>query len=362
MKNLKSRTKNVSFFLVGFLLIIGILFNEANAQIGIGTNTPNANALLDLQSNNKGLLIPRITKSNRPANPPAGLMIYQTDNVPGFYFFTGAKWQRMYAVDDTMPAVINPSPGATNDPPATAGATGTVTGADGIVYKTVRLGDGSVWLQQNLGSSRVATALDDAQSFGDLYQWGRWTDGHEKRIPVFSKTISPTEPNPNNPAGLVKQWGTNLNPFYYGSVGPTWWDTKANNKMDSVFASLPSEVTVNNGCDPCKLLLGGSWRLPTLAELSGLLNNAAQTGVGIYSRESAFSSYLKFPISGFRDYKSTTILNAGFGSRFWASTVPSNSTSTINSDYLEIGQQYLNGSSTNYSVRGYGYSIRCKKD
>ncbi|MFP3681498.1 hypothetical protein SB725_30930, partial [Pseudomonas sp. SIMBA_041] len=50
-------------------------------NVGIGTETPAATAILDLNSTNKGFLPPRMTTAQRDAlNPkPAGLMIYNTD-------------------------------------------------------------------------------------------------------------------------------------------------------------------------------------------------------------------------------------------------------------------------------------------
>lgn len=349
--------------IMAFGVPLSIMCNTSlQAQVGIGTQNPNTQAALEVSSENKGILIPRMPKANRPANAPAGLMIYQSDNVSGFYFFTGTKWQRMYAVDDTMPALINPLPGATNDPPATSGATGTVTGADGILYKTVRLGDGSVWLQQNLGSSRVATAIDDTQSFGDLYQWGRWADGHEKRTPVFSRTISPTEPNPNNPSGLVKQWGANVNPYYYNNSSPTWWSVDVIGTTDTWTASLPSQANENQGCDPCRLLLGGTWRLPTSSEYEGLNNNASTTGVAITNSTSGFNSWLKYSSGGRRDVTSTTLLEVGTAAYYWTSTATLTSSISSTNAYL-ISVKTSNANISPYmSNRGYGYSIRCKKD
>lgn len=63
--------------------------------VGIGTPTPQASAKLDISSTNKGLLIPRVTYANRPASPAEGLMIYQTDNTPGFYYFANFIWNRV---------------------------------------------------------------------------------------------------------------------------------------------------------------------------------------------------------------------------------------------------------------------------
>ena len=70
-----------------------------NAQIGIGTAVPASSSLLDIESNSKGLLIPRMIESDRLAINPAanGLLVYQTDEVPGFYYYdhTIPSWQSL---------------------------------------------------------------------------------------------------------------------------------------------------------------------------------------------------------------------------------------------------------------------------
>ena len=56
-------------------------------NVGIGTSTPNASAQLEISSNSKGLLIPRMTASERGliSNPAHGLLVYQTDGTVGLY-------------------------------------------------------------------------------------------------------------------------------------------------------------------------------------------------------------------------------------------------------------------------------------
>jgi hypothetical protein len=62
--------------------------------VGIGTSSPHPSAQLDVTSTTKGLLVPRMTQAQRTAiaGPLAGLLIYQTDNTPGFYYYNGAAW------------------------------------------------------------------------------------------------------------------------------------------------------------------------------------------------------------------------------------------------------------------------------
>lgn len=62
-----------------------------NAQVGIGTTNPNASAALDVSATDKGLLVPRLTHTQREslANPATGLLVIQTDEPAGFYYNAG---------------------------------------------------------------------------------------------------------------------------------------------------------------------------------------------------------------------------------------------------------------------------------
>jgi len=70
---------------------------DLQAQVGVGIEVPHESAQLEVLSDSKGILIPRMPKVNRPAAPAEGLLIYQTDDEPGFYYFTGSTWQRLGA-------------------------------------------------------------------------------------------------------------------------------------------------------------------------------------------------------------------------------------------------------------------------
>jgi len=85
-----------------FILILIIIVGYTSfAQVGINTTAPDSSAVLDLNANNKGLLIPTMTKTQREAmqaNPPVtgladGLLVYDT-NYKRFYFWdiNISKW------------------------------------------------------------------------------------------------------------------------------------------------------------------------------------------------------------------------------------------------------------------------------
>ena len=66
-----------------------------NNNVGIGTTTPNATAVLDVTSSNKGVLVPRLTTAQRTAivSPAQGLLVYDTD-LGCFYYYntTTSAW------------------------------------------------------------------------------------------------------------------------------------------------------------------------------------------------------------------------------------------------------------------------------
>jgi len=71
--------------------VFGFSTTFAQKNVGIGTTTPDNSAVLDINSSDKGLLIPRMSLQQRNAinNPADGLMVYQTGDKGGFYFFEG---------------------------------------------------------------------------------------------------------------------------------------------------------------------------------------------------------------------------------------------------------------------------------
>ena len=65
----------------------------AQNNVGIGTITPNPTAKLDISDSTKGLLIPRmsITQRNTIPNPAKGLLVF-VNNDNNFYYFDGLTW------------------------------------------------------------------------------------------------------------------------------------------------------------------------------------------------------------------------------------------------------------------------------
>lgn len=80
------------FKLTFFFIFLGIRSIIAQ-NVGIGTNTPHASAILDITSTTKGLLAPRLTNEQMITMPsPAnGLLIYNTDQNK-YYYYQNTTW------------------------------------------------------------------------------------------------------------------------------------------------------------------------------------------------------------------------------------------------------------------------------
>ena len=100
-----------NFYLLLILILLGYS-KVTNAQVGIGTPVPNSSAQLDIESTNKGVLIPRVAlKSSRDAltitsGNVESLLVYNTgaasDLLAGFYFWQGAEWKRLVDAKDPL--------------------------------------------------------------------------------------------------------------------------------------------------------------------------------------------------------------------------------------------------------------------
>ncbi len=70
--------------------------NSKAVTINNDDDEADPSAILDIKSNDKGVLIPRVTQANRPANPADGLIIYQIDGTKGLYVYIGGLgWKKL---------------------------------------------------------------------------------------------------------------------------------------------------------------------------------------------------------------------------------------------------------------------------
>src|SRR5690606_36058513 len=125
-----------------------------------------------------------------------------------------------------------------------------------VTYTTARADDSNEWLRQDLGAPGVG-------SFVDLFQWGRWDDGHQVLSPG---NLNSGSASPNNPTAFTATtYGPN--PYYYGT--PWWSGGGSGSTWDG---AVPADITSDRALSPCKQLLGSDWRVPSISEWSNIFS------------------------------------------------------------------------------------------
>lgn len=210
----------------------------------------------------------------------------------------------------------------------------------GLTYKVIEI-EGQKWLDRNLGASKACEDYKgDEDCWGDLYQWGRMADGHEKR---YSETTYEVEdsitPNhskfvilENTNSDIVKNTQKMLNAN---------WTRVFNKKL------WQADTKVNNVCP-----LG--WRIPTIQEYKKL---------NLKTPEDAFSK-LKLSLSGQRGaIKRWSTSNGGaedmgYMGAYWSSSILEKQSFTlIEVLMLDPYDVYIGP-----FMRIDGFSVRCIKE
>ena len=219
------------------LLAAVLLTATTYAQIGINNENPDASAALDITSTTGGLLIPRMTETQRDAitSAAAGLMIYQTDGTAGFYYYNGSSWEGYYSKNE-VDALID------NLQSKTEARVGDIR-AGGVVF----------WVDPSDNRHGLVAAMSD---YATYVEWGCYgTD-----LPnVPNVTSSP-------PIGLGAEIGDGVS---------------NTNAILNDCPSAPAALAARS--------LGTDWFLPSINELNQMYDNRAT--LEAVSGFTAFSDY-----------------------------------------------------------------------
>jgi len=87
------------------------LITNTGTNVGIGTANPTSSAILSINSSTQGILLPSMTQAQRNliTLPATGLLVFQTDNTPGFYYFNGTAWVGIGGNSGTSSSGSNPN-------------------------------------------------------------------------------------------------------------------------------------------------------------------------------------------------------------------------------------------------------------
>ncbi|WP_340105448.1 hypothetical protein [Rhodohalobacter sp. 8-1] len=164
--------------------------------------------------------------------------------------------------------------------------------------------------------------MDDELAYGDLYQWGRPADGHQKRSFGITGILS----NSDLP-GHRK--------FIVISSQPYDWRSPKNDQL------WQRVKYINNPCPD-------SYRLPTETEWEDERQSWSSN-----DRTGAFESPLKLPVAGYRQVNNS-LIGVGFGGLYWSSSF-----------FRSFSRNLLFDSSGAFITRDprtCGLSVRCIKD
>lgn len=343
--------KKLSLLLV---LLPGIAFS----QVGVGTNTPNASAVLDVTATNKGFLPPRIAltgtnDASTISSPATGLMVFNTATAgtattkvtPGLYYYEGSKWQR----------VINQQPDATVSfnaaNPNTSGTVFTPNTPSSSDYIYVSATDNSQWTWNN---STYVAYTPPASTAWTLS--GTSNDAGSNKAAAIGRTgkIGIGNNNPNATVD-VRTNPTNVSDPGEGFIGVgTATNTTAN-------AAGSGAIRYNTTNKLIEFSNGTSWQslspgnTPMYAQFSG---NAYQTlnTVGtvmnfptqkINVGSITFSGGTNFTLPAGRKYR--VDLNLGWMNGGWLRAAIFNSSTNAQlsqTAHIEGGSSYFTGSGT----------------
>jgi hypothetical protein len=188
------------------------------------------------------------------------------------------------------------------------GAAVTKTVNYGSISSTIS-GAAKCWLTQNLGATQQAASVTDATEASSGWYW---------------------------------QFNRSQGYQYTGARTPaTAWNT-----------SITESSNWSPANDPCTLLLGTGWRIPT----SGEWTNADAPPQYWLTAVDSYNSVLRLHQAGYLDYSNGVVYNRGGYGYYWSSTQYPNSS---NGSCLYIYSGY---SDITYSNKANTFSVRCIQD
>ncbi|MEI7725232.1 MAG: fibrobacter succinogenes major paralogous domain-containing protein [Bacteroidota bacterium] len=296
-----------TFIVLGLMFVCPGIVSYGQININNDGTPADASAMLDMKSTTRGMLIPRMTASQRTgiASPANGLMVYQTDGNAGFYFFNAAAWKFLG---------FGPADGYS----------GNVIDIDGNAYPTVKIGN-QEWMARNLRT----THFRNGDAIPEVTENAAWNALSTAAYCWYD----------NDYANYSLIYGALYN-FYAVKDGrnlcPVGWHISTDAEWTTLISYLGGE-TIAGGKLKADLL----WNSPNTSAINSV-------------------SFSAFP-GGYRyqyELSPLSFLGIGQAGAWWTSAedIPNYSAWVRGMDYNSGAATHFN----KYDV--YGYSVRCVRD
>ena len=397
-------------------LTLSILFTTyfASAQVGVGTTTPHASAVLDITSTTQGLLFPRMTQTQRDAiaSPASGLLIWCTNcgSAGEFQGYNGTTWTNLTggtasgatistitcgsaANSGTLTSSTAAASGVSSAIPYTGGNAGTHSGqtvtSTGVTGLTATLsagtfasGSGSLTYTitgtpASSGTASFAISIGGqtctltrtALSFtcgtstvtftynGASVTYGTVIGANSKcwLDRNLGATQVATSNTDANSYGHLFQWGRGDDGHQVRTSGTTATLSSTDTPGHANFITSVSDWRSTTNNNLWQGLNGTNNPCPWGYRLPTEAEiSAERTSWGTDNAAGAFGSVLKLPMTGYRDNSNASLLNVGAGGGYWSSTV---SGTVVRRLWFNSGSADINT-----SPKATGVAVRCIKD
>jgi uncharacterized protein (TIGR02145 family) len=195
-------------------------------------------------------------------------------------------------------------------------------------------------------NSPTGNGVTNSTIYGNFYQWGRSTDGHEKQTSNTQTAVNGTS-SPGSDF-IINSSNNDYN----------WYDY---NDETAIRDSLWTNGSKSSN-DPCP----AGYKVPTAAQWQSIFNNYSGHGISnanghgnIWTEDYSSPTYgllcnstLFLPVAGSRDFVDGGLNNAGLNGFYWSSTVYN-----VHAHFLYIGSDYV--FPLDLTARAQGLSVRC---
>ncbi len=287
-----------------FCLFMGILFFHlaADAQVKIGDNATSINtaSILELETTNKGFVLPRVSLTATTSSSPldagllTGTVVYNTNSSTtggsgiGVYYWDGSKWNYLTNTNTSLnywSLTGNSGLSAATNFIGTTDAVDLVVKTNNATRMRIKSNTGYVGINTASPSERLHVV-------GNFYLNGAFMPGGDAGTSGYVLTsggagISPTWANPNNLAWtLTGNSGTNASANFIGTADAIDFVTKTNS-TERMRVTSGGNVGINTSSPGSALDVKGTLRLSGSTSGYVALAPAAAAGSTTYTLPSA---------------------------------------------------------------------------